>query len=104
MSDLLCSRKVSYLLSKLSKTLATKFIRVTRKSLPIIVLGLIHVNLAKRTDYPVNFSLVFFFIFVESFFYKEHERNTDGIGIFISLLRFFLSSRFYFISFFCIFP
>ena len=53
-----------------------KFIRVIRKSLPIIVLGLIRVILVKGTDYPVIYSFgSFFFILVEScfFFYKEHE-------------------------------
>ena len=37
----------------LSSPVASKFISVTRKSLPIIVLGLIRVVLVKGTDYPV---------------------------------------------------
>ena len=34
----------------------SKFIRVTRKSLPIIFLGCIRVILVKGTDYPVIYS------------------------------------------------
>ena len=37
----------------LTSPVVSKFIRVTRKSLPIIVLGLIRVILVKGTDYPV---------------------------------------------------
>ena len=44
----------------LTSPLMSKFIRVTRKSLPIIVLGLIRVILVKGTDYPVIYSFVFF--------------------------------------------
>ena len=36
--------------------------------------------------------------------FRSMKRNTDDIGIFSSRLRFFLSSRSYFILFFCIFP
>ena len=52
----------------LTSPVVSKFIRVTRKSLPIIVLGLIRVILVKGTDYPVSHSLGFFFIPVESCF------------------------------------
>ena len=97
MSDLLCSRKALYLLYKLSKTTPpvtseSKFIRVTRKSLPIIVLGLIRAILVEGTDYS------FVWFFVESFL----RQNTDDTGIFSSRLRFFPSSRFYFILFFAL--
>ena len=37
----------------LTSPVVSKFMRVTRKSLPIIVLGLIRVILVKGTDYPV---------------------------------------------------
>ena len=43
----------------LSSPVASKFISVTRKSLPIIVLGLIRVVLVKGTDYPVILSFWF---------------------------------------------
>ena len=54
----------------------SKFIHVTRKSLPIIVLGLIRVILLKGIDYPVSF------IPVESLFLMKRKRNTDDTGIF----------------------
>ena len=76
----------------LTSPIVSKFIRVIRKSLPIIVLGLIRVLLLKGTDYPVIYSVLSFFIHVESFFFKAHETEY-GNGIFSSLLRFFLSSR-----------
>ena len=44
----------------LTSPVMSKFIRVTRKSLPIIVLGLIRVILVKETDYPVIYSFGFF--------------------------------------------
>ena len=37
----------------LTSLVTFKFIRVTRKSLPIIVLGIIRIILLKGTDYPV---------------------------------------------------
>ena len=37
----------------LTSPVVSKFIRVTRKSLPIIFLGCIRVILVKGTDYPV---------------------------------------------------
>ena len=88
----------------LTSPVMSKFIRVTRKSLPIIVLGLIRVILVKGTDYPVIYSLGFFYVPIESLSLRSMKRNTDDIGIFSSLLRFFLSFRFYFILFFCTFP
>ena len=44
----------------LTSPVLSKFISVTRKSLPIIVLGLIRVILVKGTDYPVIHSFFFF--------------------------------------------
>ena len=44
----------------LTSPIAPKLLRVTRKSFPIILLGLIRVLLVKGTDYPVN-HLIFFF-------------------------------------------
>ena len=90
----------------LTSPVVSKFIRVTRKSLPIIVLGLIRVILVKGTDYPViyHYSFLIFFKLVESLCLRSMKRNTDDTGIFLSLLRFFLSSRFYYILFFCTFP
>lgn len=38
----------------LASPIVPKFIYVTRKSLPIIVLGLVRVLLVKATDYPVS--------------------------------------------------
>jgi phosphatidylinositol glycan class W len=54
----------------LTAPVISKFIRVTRKSLPIIVLGLIRVVLVKGTDYPVIFIRLCLFSFklVEFFF------------------------------------
>ena len=46
----------------LTSPVVSKFIRVTRKSLPIIVLGLIRVILVKGTDYPVIHSFGGFFL------------------------------------------
>jgi hypothetical protein len=68
----------------LTSPFVSKFIRVTRKSLPIIVLGLIRVILVKGTDYPVNSFVSFFFFFklVECSFYRSMKRNTDDTGIF----------------------
>ena len=40
----------------LTSPAVSKFIRVTRKSLPIIFLGFIRVILVKGTDYPVIYS------------------------------------------------
>ena len=61
----------------LTSPVISKFIRVTRKSLPIIVLGLIRVVLVKGTDYPVIhsfLSLSFSFSnLLNLFFLKEHE-------------------------------
>ena len=45
----------------LTSPVVSKFIRVTRKSLPIIVLGIIRVILVKGTDYPVIYSFSFLF-------------------------------------------
>jgi glucosaminylphosphatidylinositol acyltransferase len=45
----------------LTSPVVSKFILVTRKSLPIIVLGLIRVILVKGTDYPVFYSFGSFF-------------------------------------------
>jgi glucosaminylphosphatidylinositol acyltransferase len=39
---------------RLNAPFLPKVIRVTRKSLPIIALGIIHVLLVKGTDYPVS--------------------------------------------------
>jgi len=39
-----------------------KLLRVTRKSFPIIVLGIIRVILVKGTDYPVNHLFDFSFL------------------------------------------
>jgi hypothetical protein len=89
----------------LTSPVLSKFISVTRKSIPIIVLGLIRVVLVKGTDYPVISLFWFLFIYklVESLF-RNMKQNTVDTGIFSSRLRFFLSSRFYCILFFCIFP
>ena len=46
----------------LTSPVVSKFVRVTRKSLPVIVLGLIRVILVKGTDYPVIYSMRIFFI------------------------------------------
>ena len=43
----------------LTSPVVSKFIRVTRKSLPIICLGCIRVILVKGTDYPVIYSFFF---------------------------------------------
>ena len=50
----------------LTSPVVSKFIRVTRKSLPIIVLGLIRVILVKGADYPVIYHYSFFIFY----FYK----------------------------------
>ena len=49
----------------LTSPVMSKFIRVTHKSLPIIVLGLIRVILVKGTDYPVNYWFVLFPYFLK---------------------------------------
>ena len=49
----------------LTSPVTAKFIRasVTRKSLPIIVLGIIRIILLKGTDYPVIYSVSVSFLF-----------------------------------------
>ncbi len=42
-------------MSYLTSPVVPKLIYVTRKSLPIIVLGLVRVLLVKATDYPVSY-------------------------------------------------
>lgn len=42
-------------MSYLTSPAVPKLIYVTRKSLPIIVLGLVRVLLVKATDYPVSY-------------------------------------------------
>jgi hypothetical protein len=90
----------------LTSPVVSKFIRVTRKSLPIIVLGLIRVILIKGIDYPVIQSFRFFFPLSNllNVVFRSMKRGTDDTGIFSSRLRFFLSSRSYFILFFSTFP
>ena len=66
----------------LTSPILSKFTRVIRKSLPIIVLGLICVILVEGTDY----SVIIPFELVESLFLKHMKRNTDDNGIFSSLL------------------
>ena len=91
----------------LTSPVLSKFISVTRKSLPIIVLGLIRVILVKGTDYPVIHSFLSFFFFQICWifvFFRSMKQNTDDTGIFSSRLRFSLSSKFYFIPFFYISP
>ena len=66
----------------LASPVVSKFIRVTRKSLPIIVLGLLRVILVKGTYYPViyfvmdSFLLHTYWIFV----FKEHETKEQETG------------------------
>jgi glucosaminylphosphatidylinositol acyltransferase len=47
----------------LASPIVPKLLCVTRKSLPIIVLGSIRVILVKGTDYPVLYSFDLFFFF-----------------------------------------
>jgi phosphatidylinositol glycan class W len=51
----------------LTSSIVSKLLRETRKSFPIIVLGLIRVILVKGSDYPVNYSFDLF----SSFFPKS---------------------------------
>ena len=83
----------------LTSTVTSKFIRATRKSLPIIVLGLICLILLKGIDYPVIY--FYFRTCVKSSFLRSMKRSSmDDTGIFSSFWRFFLLFRFYFILFF----
>lgn len=56
----------------LTSPIAPKLLRVTRKSFPIILLGLIRVLLVKGTDYPVN-HLISFFLGTCCILFQEHE-------------------------------
>ena len=69
----------------LTSPVVSKFIHVTRKSLPVIFLGLIRVVLVKGTDYPVIIYLFGFYIhtyLLNLVFFRNMKLNTDDTGTF----------------------
>ena len=69
----------------LTSPILSKFTRVIRKSLPIIVLG-IYVILVEGADYSVIYSVRVSSYLLNLWFLKHMKRNTDDNGIFSSLL------------------
>ena len=79
----------------LTSSLPSKLFKVTQKSLPVIVLGLVRVLLVKGTEYPVSIQppVIFYLILIVDF--RNMKRSMEGIGISSLLLPLFLSYKFY---------